>query len=297
MRTQISNMCPHATHPDPLGALGNNLQAALRRVQGVSCKWANSTLFSPQFRCWGMERVLWVMTEDSGQRGWPPSVPVRPLSPRWAFGKQLATQGLPGPVLGPMPAGCAPCPCAQPWWAPRAGCRHRVSLPGVPCHQGWHPPCRWARGCHSRVGPGRACLCPHISGSFPAAAARWLQSPAARVPAALHQLARLWGAFHPHRDAQVPEESEDDQPRAHRAHRGPLQVRRGLGPATHKGSAPGAPTAWAEGKAGGARTSLQSWAQPREPAPHAFRGSNALSSKAREGVPKIGNTHDPRGLG
>ena len=50
----------------------------------------------------------------------------------------------------------------------------------------------------------------------------WEEAPEARHPVPFHQLARLWGALHPHWHAQVPQESQELQPPVLRAHCGPL---------------------------------------------------------------------------
>lgn len=69
---------------------------------------------------------------------------------------------------------------------------------------------------------------PPLTSSFSVAATpRELQSPAADLTAPLHQLARLRGTFHPHRNVEVFEESEDTQPLTCWAHCGPLQVCQG----------------------------------------------------------------------
>lgn len=52
----------------------------------------------------------------------------------------------------------------------------------------------------------------------------WQEASEACHPISLYQLARLRGAFHPYRHAQVPQESQELQPPVCWTHRGPLQV-------------------------------------------------------------------------
>lgn len=113
MHKTHSHVCAHVHTPrsavvwGTLVGSGHNLPVALRGSWVISCKWADSILFSTQFRHWGAEGMLWV---TAGPQAEKVATPLPHGAPEAWVDFRDAAGCRPGLVPGPVPAGSAPPP-------------------------------------------------------------------------------------------------------------------------------------------------------------------------------------------